>query len=365
MSVAPRSADRPVEGGIAVTVDGPVPVAELGVTSIHEHLSADLRCYAVPPRTERQRRIAHRPVSTEILGDIRRDLCAFPDALVLKDHDLVATELSEFAALGGRTVVELSSKGLRPDPEAVRWVARRAGVNVVMGCGHYVAQAHLPEVATSSVDQLATAMLDDISGGLDGTDVRPGVIGEIGTGQPVHPREWKVLDAACLAQRESGLCLFVHVESPGHTAPEVIEYVLEAGVPPERLNVCHLDGRTDLGYLRRVAGYGVYMSFDTFGLEVYYDSFDYGRSQHDGQRVRTVLALIDDGWLPQLVIGQDVCTKIQLRPYGGYGYGHVLRHIVPQLKFEGLDDDVIDQLLVRNPSRALASHGAASASPLG
>lgn len=340
---------------VVMTVEGPLAINQLGITSIHEHLSTDLGCYVAPPRTERQKRFADHPVALELLGDIRRDLTVFADALIVKDQELVAEELREFRALGGSTVVEMTPKGLVPDPVAVREIGRAAGVQVVMGCGYYVGISHPDSVHSMSREDIAEELISEIADGFGDTGIRPGVIGEIGTSQPVEPDEWKVLDAACIAQRETGLPLFVHVAfgATGGTAPEVVEHVLDAGVIPDRLNVCHMDGRMDLEYQKRVAEYGVFISFDTFGLEIYYDSLGFNHNCHDSQREIHLLALIEAGYLDQLVVGQDVCTKIQLQHFGGYGYGHILRHIVPSFRHRGADEASIQQLLVDNPQRLL------------
>jgi phosphotriesterase-related protein len=45
--------------------------------------------------------------------------------------------------------------------------------------------------------------------------------------------------------------------------------------------------------------------------------------------------------------------KIQLRRYGGYGYGHLMRTIVPALRVRGVPEAQIQQMLVENPRRLL------------
>jgi hypothetical protein len=39
--------------------------------------------------------------------------------------------------------------------------------------------------------------------------------------------------------------------------------------------------------------------------------------------------------------------------YGGYGYGHVLRTIVPWLRREGVSEEALLKMLVANPRRIL------------
>jgi len=46
--------------------------------------------------------------------------------------------------------------------------------------------------------------------------------------------------------------------------------------------------------------------------------------------------------------------KIQLTRYGGWGYAHLLKNVVPLLKRRGFDESEITTLLVENPQRVLA-----------
>jgi phosphotriesterase-related protein len=337
-----------------MTVDGPIPVDQLGITLVHEHLLIDLRCWQNEPRTDLQRAIAEQPLAIDMLGEVRRDPLVFADNLVMDDVDLAIDEIGHFRELGGRTVVDVTCTGLAPEPLRLREIARRAGVSVIAGCGYYVSQSHPPELADKNVDTVTAELLREIDEGIGGTDVRPGVIGEIGTGEPVDPQEWKVLEAACTAQIQTGLPLSVHVHPmQGRTAPEVVAFALDRGVRPDRLIVSHMDGTMDLDYQLEVAQTGVYIGYDCFGLEVYFDCYSRYRC-HDSERERLLLALLEHGYQRQLLLSQDVCMKAQLRRYGGYGYDHVLRHIVPSLEREGVTSETIDALLVDNPRRAFA-----------
>jgi phosphotriesterase-related protein len=351
-----------VTKGSVMTGAGAMNADDLGITLTHEHLVADTSCWRLPPRTERQRRIADQPISMEILSDVRRDATIFIDNMILDDAPLVISELSEFTALGGRTVVELTVGGLKPNHRKAREIARAAGVNIVFGCGYYIERSHPANVKHETVDSLAQGFIDTIQRGFEGTDIRPGVIGEIGTSQTVAKDEWKVLRAACLAQQQTGLPLFIHVYPAydGRTAPEVARFVVREGVRPDKVNICHMDSYLDLEYQKEVLGQGVWVSFDCFGWEVHFDSTNTYRAS-DSERERVLLELIRQGYEKQLLISQDVAHKTQMLAYGGYGYAHILRHIVPTLMRNGVSKDVIDELLVRNPARLLASQAPGSA----
>ncbi len=67
-----------------------------------------------------------------------------------------------------------------------------------------------------------------------------------------------------------------------------------------------------------------------------------------------MLRLLDAGYGERLLLSQDVCERLQLRAYGGFGYAHLLTTIRPRLRRAGVDEDTLDLLLRRNPARLLA-----------
>ena len=53
-------------------------------------------------------------------------------------------------------------------------------------------------------------------------------------------------------------------------------------------------------------------------------------------------------------------VKTRLLKYGGWGYAHILNHVVPLLKNAGWTHDDVDTMLVKNPARLLTIHGLAA-----
>ena len=349
-----RSGAMTIDSGRVMTVLGSVDPDQLGVTMTHEHLFDDLGCWQAPPRTPLQEKLADAPLSIEFLGELRRDALVFSDNLLLDDEEITFDELRDLVDAGGRSLVDVTVTGLEPRVEKLRRLAERVDLHIVAGCGYYIRDSHPASVGTSSLDAITNELLEQIHEGIGETGVRPGVIGEIGTGQPVDKDEWKVLEAACNAQKASGLPIFIHIYpfGDGNTAPEVVKFVLDHGVQASRVNICHMDGRPDIDYLTSVLETGVFVSFDTFGLEAYYDSID-RRSSFDAEREAILEQVLERGFAAQLLLSQDVCMKMQLRRFGGHGYSHILRHIVPSLRRRGLDESMVDLLLRDNPMRLL------------
>jgi phosphotriesterase-related protein len=116
----------------------------------------------------------------------------------------------------------------------------------------------------------------------------------------------------------------------------------------------HVDAMLDRpGYLRATLARGCLVEFDLFGHE-FFESEHAFQSFGDTEKCRAVAALSADGHADQLLLSHDVCYKIQLQSYGGYGYAHLLRNILPRLRLLDVPEDQIAQMTVHNPRRVLS-----------
>jgi phosphotriesterase-related protein len=350
------------------TVLGPVPAEELGVTMAHEHLFVDLTVNWVAPREPSLLPAAEGPVTMEFLGLLRRNPALNRDNCVLDDVETAVIEAGDFRSLGGGTIVEVSNLDIGRNATALAYVSRAVGLHVIAGCGHYVHRAHPPELENEPLESIAERLVREIVDGIGGTGVRPGVIGEIGTSQPLHPREAKVLRAAAQAQCETGLAITLHVTSPnGH---EVLDVLEEAGADLSRVIVGHQDsllaqGELDLDpqleHLVSLAARGSYVQFDTVGKEYSFPALagENGTFWFPSDRVRAkaLKALVDAGIGRRLLLSQDVCSKVDLLRFGGFGYGHVMRTFCGDLAEAGVSPVDIRCMLVENPRMIFARAG--------
>jgi len=129
----------------------------------HEHVLVDTTvCYWQEPEDGAT---SHGPVEMSKLGSLRRNLFALRDNLVLDNHALAVAELDEFRRLGGGTVVDLTLADIGRDPLALQDIARRSGVHIIMGCGHYIHLAH-PESLESEPLEARVRGLHPIAIGL-------------------------------------------------------------------------------------------------------------------------------------------------------------------------------------------------------
>jgi phosphotriesterase-related protein len=95
------------------------------------------------------------------------------------------------------------------------------------------------------------------------------------------------------------------------------------------------------------------VEFDLFGHE-FFESENGFQSFGDTEKCRAVAGLVADGCADRLLLSHDICYKIQLQSYGGYGYAHLLRNILPRLRLLGVAEADLEQMTVHNPRRVLA-----------
>lgn len=63
--------------------------------------------------------------------------------------------------------------------------------------------------------------------------------------------------------------------------------------------------------------------------------------------------LVKEGYEDRIVIAHDIHTKNRLTKYGGHGYSHILRNIVPKMLSRGISQNQVDKILIDNPKQWL------------
>jgi phosphotriesterase-related protein len=336
------------------TVTGDVDSADLGLVLPHEHLVNDNAVAFRPAADPRVAALLDAPVSAGLAWLLAEHPYENADNCRLDDAEAMAADLHAFAGVGGRTVIDLTPPGIGRDALALRALSERTGVQVVMGSGWYLQATHPPSVATSTPDQLAAELVAEFDPALD---LRPGVIGEIGVSPAFTDDERTALRAACRAQRQVGVPLFVHLPGWQRRAHEVLDVVLtEEGVDPRAVVLCHMDpSGADRRYQRSVADRGVSCEFDMVGMPFHYPGE--GQSPSPAETAAAVVALVRAGHAGQLLLSHDLFLKAMLSRFGGNGLAYVPLVFADRLRRSGLDDDVVTALMTDNP-RALFENAA-------
>lgn len=340
-----------------ITVKGIIDPERLGVVSPHEHVFIDIRNQFTEFPDEIRKKLAEQKVSIKNLDVLSRDPYAVKDNLVLNDISLAKKEVLKFKKAGGDTLVDATSIGMGRNPDALRKISESTGLNIIAGCGYYTHDTHPHNMDNKTVDQIAEEMITDIKIGINGTNIKAGVIGELGTSKEIYPNEKKVLAAAAKAQIETGVGIIVHTYPWGKKGLEILDILSNNRARLNKVSISHVDVVIDIEYCKEIAEYGAYFEFDDFGKEYFIDKryrgFAGGVFARDIERVKALKELIDSGYLSNILISCDVCLKTLLHSYGGWGYDHILTNIVPMMREEGITEEQIDVLLKENPKRFL------------
>ncbi len=300
------------------TVRGPVEAARLGICYGHEHL-----------------------------------LCAPPDPspekmdFVLDDEEAAVLEMQGFRAAGGLSVVEMSTPDYGRDVAGLRRISERTGVHIVCATGYNKDPFSAPFVEGASVDDLAARFEREIVEGIDGTDIRAGLVKAASTLDAISPLAEKVFRAAAAAHRKTGAPISTHTEA-GTMALEQVRLLASLGVDPGRVVIGHMDRKLDASYHIEVASTGAFLGYDQIGKAKY---------SPDRLRAEAIARLADAGYGKQILLGSDLARRSYWPAWGhaeGPGFACILKEFVPRLRELGLPGAAIDDLLIGNPARAFA-----------
>lgn len=320
------------------TVRGPVEVAELGPTLMHEHifvLSADVQQNYPSEWGSEDDRVA---------DAVRR--------------------LTELSALGVRTIVDPTVIGLgRYLPRIVR-IAEQVELNIVVATGlytygevpfyfHHRGPALDAVLGTSVPDPMVDMFVGDIRDGIAGTGVRAGLLKCAIDAPGLTPGVERVMRAVAKAHLQTGTPITVHTHPGSRSGLEVKRVLVhEEGVDPSRVVLGHSGDTTDADHLSELAEAGFLLGMDRFGinLETTFEA-----------RADIVVEMCRRGFAQSMVLSQDASCYIDWIDPGVLGflpqwtYTHIHQEVLPYLRQHGIDDEQIDTMLVANPRRYFES----------
>lgn len=303
--------------GTVMTVSGPVPPRQLGVTLPHEHVLVDFAgADEVHPRRYDREEV----------------------------FEVALPHLQRFYDLGGRTLVECTPAYLARDPLLLRRLSQASGLHLLTSTGYYGAREdqHLPaHTFSDSVDELAGRWIREWRDGIDDTGVRPGFI-KIGVdGGPLSDIDQKLIRSAARMHRTTGLTIAAHT-GPAVPAFEQLDVLREEGVDPSAWIWVHAQGEEDSERHVEAARRGAWVEFDG----VHPDSID--------RHVALVVNMREAGLLNHVLVSQDAGWYNVGEERGGTyrGYAALTTRLVPALQEAGLTNDELHRLLVTNPAQA-------------
>lgn len=310
------------------TIEGPVDVANLGLTYMHEHV------FVTSPELQ-----AHWPGYNG--WDEEREIEVARRKLRRLHEDR-----------GCRTIVDPTVAGLGRNVRAVARAAEGTGLRVVVATGFYVF-GDLPlafslKTPEDRMAKLIDLFLSDIEHGIEGTGIKPGVLKCCTDVKGLTPDVELVLRAVARVHRQTGLPIITHTHSATRRGLDQIKVFEEEGVDMRRVVLGHCNESGDLDYLEQLLDSGAYIAFDRSGKI---------SPTADRERQMDVLAeLITRGRADQLVLSHDHTSFLDWFEPGQLGempdfwpYGYIQDHLLPGLRARGIGQEPIDRMLIDNP----------------
>lgn len=299
-----------------MTVQGEIDATELGFTLPHEHIMVDF-------------------AGAETAGPHRYNR----DEVVATMRPFV----EELVAAGVKSFVECSPMYLARDVQMLRTLAEQTGMQFITNTGQYK-EPYLPqETFRISAEELAAQWIDEWVNGIDGTDIRPGFIKTAVFPDPLAETQVKVMTAAAITRRETGLTIGTHT-CKAVPALQIIRLLESRQVDPAKWIFIHAHQEEDFDLLRMVAAAGCWIELDGLG------------STSDAAILTPLLKLLDAGFQRQVLLSHDAGWYTVGEPDGGTPrpYTHLTSTFIPLLRQFGVDDEMIRVLTVENPARAFA-----------
>ena len=307
------------------TVKGKVSVDEIKYVDSHTHLIA----YA-----------------TETL--IAKDV-----DLLLDRVDKLETDISEFKELGGNTIVEMTTMDYRRDVSKLLEISSKYDINVIACSGFNKGAYNRVYLENADIDEVSNMLVNELTNGVEGTGIIPGVI-KIGTSlNVIEPWEEKGIRAISRAHKKTGVPIVTHTQG-GTMGLEQLEIFHQEGVISENIVICHLDQLDDYDTHRELLLKGVYLSYDSIAKEKY---------QTKQRAIDFICKLAKEGLHYQILVGSDFARRSGYKGYGGNpGFIGVFKEFKEELEArlieEGLEArEIIQCIYSENPKRAFRIRG--------
>jgi phosphotriesterase-related protein len=303
--------------GIIMTVNGPLPLNEMGISLTHEHILVDF-------------------IGADSISENRWD-----------DSKVIARALpflKQIRELGCRTLVECTPEYIGRDPLLLKSLSDSSGLNILTNTGYYGASDNkfIPLHAyTETADQLAQRWVNESVDGINGTGVKPGFI-KIGVaGGNLSELHRKLVTASARTHLKTGLTIVSHT-GPSVPAFEQLEILQKEGVSPEAFIWVHAQSEKDIANHVRVASMGAWIGLD--GLN----------DNNLADYVRMIKNLKGKDLLNKILLSHDAGWYRPGEENGGEfrGYSTLFEKLIPLLREEKFSDQDINQLLIINPSKA-------------
>ncbi len=169
-------------------------------------------------------------------------------------------------------------------------ISKQAGVHIVASTGFY----YYPSMLSSkrSAEDLSEWVLYECENGIEGTDIKPGILKCAADGNMTKDMKKRV-EAVSLVQSKTNLPMYAHCSHTDELAYEMMSIFSQYNVNPEKTILGHASRRLDTDYLMDILKEGYYICID--------QSWD----GEEDTAAKTVYELCEKGYEKKLLFSHD------------------------------------------------------------
>lgn len=316
--------DISMEGKI-ITVNGPIDPTKMGFCLPHEHVLS---------------RFGAEPAEPGIYDQENAIQQVVPFLKYVKE-------------LGVQSIVDCTAAYFGRNVTLLQKLSQQSGVQIITNTGFYGAanDRYVPQIAYQKTpEQIAEIWIDEFKNGIQSTDIKPGFIKTAIDGEDLTAIDAKMVRAAAITHRETGLSIAVHTSGNIVGARESLQIFKEEKVAPQAWIWVHAQNADNPEDLQFAADAGGWISLD--GIR----GIHYSQGQKQGSNTMQKHAEFcryfkEKGLLDQLLLSHDGSSyppeDKPMRPFDW-----LMNSFIPMLKVAGFTEAEIDKLTVDNPREA-------------
>ena len=295
------------------TVKGKISSSELGVTYIHDHL------YVIP-----------------------NALPKYYD-YTFDDIDKSIAEAIDFKNHGGNTIVDLTPINYGRNPIALQKIAEGSNINVCFVTGFHKEEFMPKWIDEMSDQEIYNLLVNEINNGVSSHHLLPAAMKAGTSFKKITKREKRILRVEGLVQHDTKIPMITHCDK-GTMGLEQLKILNEQGADLCHVCLSHVDQTKDVNYIEKICSTGASISFDHIGREL---------EDNDGDRVKILTQLVNDGYVDHICLAGDMGRKKYFLSYKGKpGLRYIITTLkellIPRIGIENFNKMVID-----NPRRIL------------
>ncbi|MDE0745635.1 MAG: phosphotriesterase-related protein, partial [SAR202 cluster bacterium] len=249
-------------------------------------------------------------------------------------------------------IIDVTTLDLGRDIDMLSKVSKESGVNIICATGTW---RDIPRVFwNASVDSVATLYKREITTGIEGTNIKAGIIKVANDVGGVTREGEVILRAAARAQKETGVPISTHTWAPDRVGEQQVRVFEDEKVDLNRVYIGHSNDTMDIHYLESLLDKGVWIGLDRYpgGRTMETPNWE--------QRTDTAMRLIADGYGKRIMLGHDWSVRLSIdskegqtsrSKYNPDGYLFITRQVLPRLKDLGASEEDIQNIMVDNPRR--------------